>query len=580
MKPSGDSQRDLWRATTVVNVLLVATIFTAAVVCALPLPASEPSMERSPIPSDALQQSALKTLKEVFGADAASAKTSDAKTRVAGEMLAAAAREPNIVNRYVLLEMARRVATDAGDIDTSRTAVERLTAEFAIDGREFLDRTLIAAAGNATGEQATRAVDVLIAAATERNRGNDPADAEALGKAAQIASRKSGRKTDIDRAQRALVDFRSMTKTRNRIAALRERVQDNPNDDKSLIELGIQLCENDETCAEGLGILAAVSDINLARLAKVDLATSSKTNASLRVGDDWWDYSESTKGDLAALAMRRAVHHYHGIIDRLEGIEKTRIEKRIATAARKSQTSPGGKRSRNVILHFDAAIPASLLGADNRPLPDLPRSPLPVSAWIDPENLGGSAKQAAADAQPLSVVHEASGFRAVRFNGSQVLISPEPLPAMGTLIAVVEPARPLVNSCFIGAVGGKNGIDVWTRTDAVGMFRVLAADGKPFHISTVPGVMGRPGTHVVTVQWLKPLILRINGKRVIDQTDVPPINIAPSKGFVFGAQSDALANAYSGLLCECVVYDVQLPEDVVTQAERTLAAKWRIAGSP
>jgi hypothetical protein len=84
----------------------------------------------------------------------------------------------------------------------------------------------------------------------------------------------------------------------------------------------------------------------------------------------------------------------------------------------------------------------------------------------------------------------------------------------------------------------------------------------------------------VTVQWLEPMVLRINGKLVSDQKDVPAMDRGVSKGVVFGAQNDGLGNPYSGLLCECLLFDAQVPPDALLQIERTLAAKWKVGAPP
>jgi hypothetical protein len=74
------------------------------------------------------------------------------------------------------------------------------------------------------------------------------------------------------------------------------------------------------------------------------------------------------------------------------------------------------------------------------------------------------------------------------------------------------------------------------------------------------------------------MILRINGKLVSDQKKMPAMDRGVSKGIVLGASTDGLANPYSGLLCECLLFDVQLSPDAILQIERTLAAKWKAGG--
>ncbi len=536
---------------------------------------------RQPLPPADRLRAAMKTLQDVYGEDVSKAQDAEAKARVASEMIKGAQAEPDVVNRYALLEMGRRVAVEAGDIDLSRKAVELLAAEFAVNGEDVLQQTLAAVASKAAGERASRLVEILIGIAVEKSRTGDSDAGESLVKAAQAAARKSGRKADIERAQRALTEIRAMAKARGRAAQLRDRLKDNPGDEKSRTDLATHLCIVEDDWTAGLTLLTKSKDAALARLAGTDLATGTNSRDLMALADGWWSFADSSKGEMASMAMTRAVHHYHALVGDLRGLERTKVEKRIAAAAAKRPAGAAApKRSRNLILHLDASAPTSLLGPDNRPLPESPRSPMPALAWLDPENLGASARQPAPGSQPVAVVHEASGLRALRFAGQQALVSPQPLPEVGTLVAVVDPSRPLAPACFVGAMTGKSGIDVWTRANGEGMFRLLDAVGKPFHISTTPDVMGRAGACLVTVQWLEPMVLRINGKLASDQKDVPAMDRGVSKGVVFGAQNDGLGNPYSGLLCECLLFDVQVPPDALLEVERTLAAKWKVGAPP
>lgn len=535
--------------------------------------------DRTAIPSADRLRVAMKALQEVYGDELGEAQSPEAKSRVAIDMVTAAEVEPDLVNRYALLEMGRRVAVDAGDIDSARKAVGLLAAEFAIDSADVLEQTLSGVAAKATGDRASRVVEVLLGIAMDKARGDGNADAESLAKAAQAAARKSGRKADIERAQRALADIRALAKARGRVTQLREKLKENPSDQKARAELAVHLCTVDDDWAGGLTLLTKSDDAQLVRLASSDLGGPKDQPALMALADAWWSYAEGVKGDVAGLATTRAVHHYHSVIGELRGLDRTKVEKRIASAAAKR---PGGgaaaNRPRNLIVHLDASSPAALLGPDNRPLPEFPRSPIPVAVWLDPENTASAARQSAPGARPVAVTHEASGLRAVRFAGNQALLTTQPVTDAGTMIMVIDPTHPLAPACFVGKVGGKSGIDVWTRENAEGMFRIIDAPGNPFHISTTAGLMSRPGPQVVTVQWFQPMILRINGKLVSDQKKMPAMDRGVSKGIVLGASTDGLANPYSGLLCECLLFDVQLSPDAILQIERTLAAKWKAGG--
>jgi len=82
------------------------------------------AQELAPVPSDAAQQAAVRLIEEVYGKEHAHAKTSTAKTALANKLLKEAAESEDLTNRYVLLRVARDMATQAGDAETAVRAVE------------------------------------------------------------------------------------------------------------------------------------------------------------------------------------------------------------------------------------------------------------------------------------------------------------------------------------------------------------------------------------------------------------------------------------------------------------------------
>src|SRR5688572_16064623 len=95
------------------QIVLVATLVLASAIRA-----DEPK-ERLPVPGEAEQRAATKTIAEIYKGDYERAKTSERRIEVAKKMLAdALALKDDVVGRYVLLRITRDAAAQSGDMET------------------------------------------------------------------------------------------------------------------------------------------------------------------------------------------------------------------------------------------------------------------------------------------------------------------------------------------------------------------------------------------------------------------------------------------------------------------------------
>jgi hypothetical protein len=71
----------------------------------------------------------------------------------------------------------------------------------------------------------------------------------------------------------------------------------------------------------------------LVRVATAEIATPTALPEITRLADAWWDWAESQKPPWKLAAQARAVFLYARVVDDLQGLDKARVEKRIATVA-------------------------------------------------------------------------------------------------------------------------------------------------------------------------------------------------------------------------------------------------------
>jgi hypothetical protein len=104
----------------------------------------EPTIERSPVPSDEERKGAEAEIRKLYAEDFAKKKPADV-ANTAGKLLTLAREsqgEP--LTQYALLELARSMSTEIGDVVTAMTAADRIATNFKVDALELKTQTLVA----------------------------------------------------------------------------------------------------------------------------------------------------------------------------------------------------------------------------------------------------------------------------------------------------------------------------------------------------------------------------------------------------------------------------------------------------
>ena len=108
------------------------------------------------VPDAAAQAEAMKLVKEVYGDAYAHAKTNDQKQALAKKLLEKAGRaDSEPTGEYVLLRLARDIATQAADVETAFAAVDAMARSFKIDPVEVKAGVLTAVSKKARRRRST-----------------------------------------------------------------------------------------------------------------------------------------------------------------------------------------------------------------------------------------------------------------------------------------------------------------------------------------------------------------------------------------------------------------------------------------
>ena len=103
-----------------------------------PTPTEPTEPTKLPVPSDAAQEQVLALIREVYKDDFAAAKTPEQKATLASKLIEKAAEtNDDPASRFVLLKVARDLASQAGHLDVAFGAINWMALYYDIDARQM-----------------------------------------------------------------------------------------------------------------------------------------------------------------------------------------------------------------------------------------------------------------------------------------------------------------------------------------------------------------------------------------------------------------------------------------------------------
>ncbi len=291
------------------------------------------SQARTPVPAEADQAEAFGLVKEIFGQEWDSAKTTARKQALATKLLAKAGESVDDANRYVLLKIARDIAAGAGDADLALQAVDAMAARYDVDAYRLKGAALAQTARSSTLQKQWHAVAehalVLAGQAVARDDfvaakylGSLALEGARKGRDGQLAKRATTRSGEIEEIAKAYAA------TEGALATL----QASPEDPQANLAVGKYYCFFKGDWDRGLRPLASGSDEHLKKLAAGEQGDVSTADAQVAMGNGWWDLASASEGVVKEQLLRRAAYWYRRALPGLKGLEKDRVAKRLAGA--------------------------------------------------------------------------------------------------------------------------------------------------------------------------------------------------------------------------------------------------------
>ena len=522
--------------------------------------ASSPAPEdgREPMPAAEAQRKAVAKIRDIFAQEYAAAKTADEKRKLARTLLDEASRSKDPVDRWSLFGEGMRTAAAAGDVGLTLEATDAVVAGYQVaPGIARLD-ALLALADKAPPQAAESVTQKLLELVTS-NQITEAKQRSAAVAAAIAAARKSKNKQLITLAMQAQSQRKREETAAKELERVTAKLRESPNDPEVCLEAGELLCFAQGDWDRGLPLLARGSDGALAALARAEARSGDEPSKVVELAESWLTWAAEQKGDKKAAATSRARELLMAVVDRLEGLDRTGVQKRLAALeeatpglAGRSKDNP--RNTPGLVLWLEAGDAASFskppagvrqLGGER------------VEAWKDLSGQGNHALQP----DPVKQPQRRDG--AVVFNGDQFLTLKAPLPGTAvTVLAVYRASKETADSTLLS-----------TRTASTSGWMIDHQAGSVWFRAFAEGGMGQAAVTPPAVDGLRVVLARLDdsGNTMIQIAGAPPassgkkLDLKPTSTAlaIGGKTGDAGGSHLRGELLRVLVFSRALSDNEV-----------------
>ena len=307
--------------------------------------ANDSSPTKLPVPDEAAQKESMSIVKDVYKTDYDKAKTPNQKLELAKKLLNEGKHtEDDISGKFVLLKVAKELATQAGDVSVALEAVDSITAAFDVDPLEFKTEAFVklakVPAAPTVQKELFEAIDSTIDLAVNLDKYESARQLAGLAttvaknsKDAPLLKQAVARSKEIEQNAAAFTDTQRALKV----------LDAKPTDSEANLIVGKFRCFNARDWEHGLPLLALGSDAILKGLAEKELLAPISPTEQATLGDGWWAVAERETGLTKGAVQARASYWYEKALPGLSGLLKAKIEKRLAEVSPPSRDKPSGK---------------------------------------------------------------------------------------------------------------------------------------------------------------------------------------------------------------------------------------------
>lgn len=304
-----------------------------------------PTGQLTPVPDKASRDKARAEAKELFGADHAAAKGSPEKlSALAARILQQASELQDAATQYTLLDIARTISIEAGDITLAVQAVDSLSERFAIDASALKGESVeVVVKSPHPREKINALLEALAPLIDACLANNDFTLAKNVGAAAAALARKTrdgGIVKQVTARNREIEELEQVFQKEIQPAV--ERLKQAPNDPAANLIVGKYICFTKGDWHDGLAKLAACDDAAIRELAAREVAGLAEPSEKLKVADGWWELSQKDEKHKQPIQAHAADLYQQ--LPGLTGLDKLKAEQRIKLSMTKDDKEASRRR--------------------------------------------------------------------------------------------------------------------------------------------------------------------------------------------------------------------------------------------
>jgi hypothetical protein len=284
---------------------------------------------RMPLPDAETRAAKAKQIAGLFPVD--NARTYAEKLNLVQQLLRTARETENdAAAQYVLYDMARDVASTAGNVEVAFEAIEALDEQFQIDGAAVRAESLAKAAQAATPNNLkAQVIDEGIKVVDELFEKDRYVESAKLITMLTTLARKTRDKDQLAALGARQKQGSELFQGYKAAQAAIETLKKTPDDAAAAVIAGKYYTFTKGDWQRGLVMLSVSSDAALKKLAELEMAVPATAEEQKAVADAWLKQSGSAKGLEADRQKARAAMWYTKIQDGLSGLAKVEVQKQL-----------------------------------------------------------------------------------------------------------------------------------------------------------------------------------------------------------------------------------------------------------
>jgi hypothetical protein len=295
---------------------------------------------RLPVPEKPAEKDAIGKVHDIFKEEYSRKGQAD-KLALSRKLLNQALQvNDDSASQYVLLRESQDLATQSGNLESALAAIDELSKRFQIDGLFEKCAALSTAVKSAkTVEDLKAAAEAHLAVA------NDAMDSDSLDialKTADTGESLARRAKDLTVAGKAAAMKKEIADAKQvytKVKAAKETLATTPSDEGANLILGEYQCWTKGDWERGLKSLARGPDVGVRTLAIKEISDPTAPADQIIIGDAWWDIAEKETGRRKENLRIHAVQWYLKAFTKADGLNKVKLEKRIALVRGKTGES-------------------------------------------------------------------------------------------------------------------------------------------------------------------------------------------------------------------------------------------------